>query len=160
MKDLKKHIEGADAVLITAGAGMSAESNISTYRDSIGDYRDLAGFKGLGYEQLANEHFLRKNPLFCWEYYAQRTKQFIEAKPHRGYVSLLKILTDLAKPYFIFTSNIDGLFLKAGFFKHNIIEWHGSLFQWQCMDGCQSAIWPMSLERLNAFIGSNFNSRY
>jgi len=42
---------------------------------------------------------------------------------------------------FVFTSNVDGQFLKAGFDQRRINECHGSIHHLQCLAGCTEAIW-------------------
>jgi NAD-dependent SIR2 family protein deacetylase len=42
---------------------------------------------------------------------------------------------------FIFTSNVDGQFQKAGFSEECVMECHGSIHHLQCVDNCQGMIW-------------------
>ena len=42
---------------------------------------------------------------------------------------------------FIFTSNVDGQFQKAGFDEGHILECHGSIHYFQCSEPCSAAIW-------------------
>ena len=42
---------------------------------------------------------------------------------------------------FVFTSNVDGQFQKAGFHGGQICEYHGSLHHLQCLEACNSDIW-------------------
>ncbi len=42
---------------------------------------------------------------------------------------------------FVFTSNVDGQFQKAGFSEERIMECHGSIHHLQCIDNCQGMIW-------------------
>jgi NAD-dependent SIR2 family protein deacetylase len=50
--------------------------------------------------------------------------------PHEGFNKMLKIA--VIKKYFVYTSNVDGHFLKAGFDEQKIVECHGSLMHFQC----------------------------
>jgi NAD-dependent SIR2 family protein deacetylase len=43
---------------------------------------------------------------------------------------------------FVFTSNVDGQFQKAGFAGERVAECHGSIHHLQCLDGCHEGIWP------------------
>ena len=43
---------------------------------------------------------------------------------------------------FVFTSNVDGQFHKAGFDPQRIVECHGSIHHLQCVENCTSDIWP------------------
>ena len=55
------------------------------------------------------------------------------------------MLEDLVKRknnnYFIFTSNVDGQFQKAGFNEDKIYECHGSIHHLQCCENCTDSIW-------------------
>ena len=44
--------------------------------------------------------------------------------------------------YFVFTSNVDGQFQKAGFPEERIHECHGSILHLQCAAGCRGPVWP------------------
>jgi len=48
----------------------------------------------------------------------------------------------LQLPYFVFTSNVDRQFQKAGFDPQYIYECHGSIHHLQCLTACESDIWP------------------
>jgi NAD-dependent SIR2 family protein deacetylase len=43
---------------------------------------------------------------------------------------------------FVFTSNVDGHFQKAGFAEERVTECHGSLQHFQCVKPCCAASWP------------------
>jgi len=43
--------------------------------------------------------------------------------------------------YFVFTSNVDGQFQKAGFAPERIVECHGSIQHFQCAASCTDEIW-------------------
>jgi NAD-dependent SIR2 family protein deacetylase len=42
---------------------------------------------------------------------------------------------------FVFTSNVDGQFQKAGFKEEQVMECHGSIHHMQCINNCQGIIW-------------------
>jgi len=62
--------------------------------------------------------------------------------PHEGFQILRRIGERLPQGAFVFTSNVDGQFQKAGFPEARIDECHGSIHHLQCMDGCRNDIWP------------------
>lgn len=43
---------------------------------------------------------------------------------------------------FVFTSNADGHFQKAGFTEERIAECHGSIYRLQCIEECSQDLWP------------------
>jgi NAD-dependent SIR2 family protein deacetylase len=55
---------------------------------------------------------------------------------------LLEMAVRMEKGCFVFTSNVDGQFQKAGFDPERLVECHGSIHHLQCMNDCTSAIWP------------------
>lgn len=60
------------------------------------------------------------------------------AEPSSTYTKLYNLIND--KPYFIFTSNIDSLFLKTGFDETLLCECHGNYSFKQCINNCNSLI--------------------
>jgi NAD-dependent SIR2 family protein deacetylase len=54
---------------------------------------------------------------------------------------LLDIARHLPDGAFVFTSNVDGQFQKAGFDARRIVECHGSIHHLQCMNACDGRIW-------------------
>ena len=54
---------------------------------------------------------------------------------------LREIAATMANGAFVFTSNVDGQFQKAGFAAERICEIHGSIHHLQCADGCSERIW-------------------
>ena len=53
-----------------------------------------------------------------------------------------RVLRELEKDIFVFTSNVDGAFQKAGFDESGeLCEVHGSIHHLQCSKSCTSAIW-------------------
>lgn len=104
-------------IVFLTGAGMSAESGISTFRDSGGlwenfDVMDVASIEGW-----------HKNPKLVQEFYNQRRKQLNEVEPNRGH----QLIAGLEKNFrvSIVTQNVDNLHEKAG--STNIIHLHGEL---------------------------------
>ncbi len=83
-----------------------------------------------------------KDPWAAWGFYAHRALLYQQATPHDGF-QLLKYITKLKRNnYYIFTSNIDGQFQKAGFDEDRIYECHGSLQWLQCIN-CDDYVWQI-----------------
>jgi len=51
--------------------------------------------------------------------------------------------------YFVYTSNVDGQFQKAGFSQDKIVEVHGSIHHFQCCENCKREIWEADKETIN-----------
>ena len=104
-------------IAVLTGAGMSAESGISTFRDANGlwenhDIMEVASIDGW-----------HKNPSLVLDFYNKRRAQLKEVKPNRGH----EILAELEKDFDIqiITQNVDNLHEKAG--SSNILHLHGEL---------------------------------
>jgi NAD-dependent SIR2 family protein deacetylase len=138
-------LKEADLLLICAGAGMSADSGIPTFRSENGLWGDLPQLRHLpaskrGISTLSSHRLFQDDPRFAWGFFGWRLQMVREILPHSGYTDLLKIAKALPD-YFVVTSNVDGHFQKAGYDDHHIQEVHGSLHWMQGMDGvgCWSA---------------------
>ncbi len=139
----KEAIEGADAILITAGAGMGVDSGLPDFRGNEGFWRAYPPLKDLGLEfhDIANPKWFVKDPKMAWGFYGHRLNLYRATKPHKGF-SILKSLSEFKNDnYFIFTSNVDGQFQKAGFDDDKIMEVHGSIHYNQCSENCSHDIW-------------------
>lgn len=104
-------------LVILTGAGMSAESGISTFRDSGGLWDRYP------VEQVATPEGYAANPQLVTEFYNTRRKELLHVKPNRGH-ELIAELED----YFdvtVITQNVDNLHERAG--SHHIIHLHGEL---------------------------------
>lgn len=106
-------------LVVLSGAGISAESGIKTFRDSGGLW------EGHRVEDVATPEGWRRDPEMVLEFYNQRRKQAVDAKPNRGH----EILAELEQHYdvTVITQNVDNLHERAG--SSNVIHLHGSLFE-------------------------------
>ena len=136
-------INAADALLVTAGAGMGVDSGLPDFRGTQGFWRSYPAIAklGLSFEEMANPAWFKKDPTLAWAFYGHRLNLYRNTVPHDGFSRLLEI--GMAKPrgYFVFTSNVDGQFQKAGFSPERIVECHGSIHHFQCSVNCTEEIW-------------------
>ena len=105
-------------VLLT-GAGMSAESGISTFRDSDGLWEQHK------VADVATPAGFAANPACVLSFYNERRKQLLEVVPNPGHEALAAL-----EDYFdvhIITQNIDNLHEQAG--SSHIIHLHGELMK-------------------------------
>lgn len=143
----------ADALLITAGAGMGVDSGLPDFRGPQGfwgAYPAIAQL-GLSFEEIANPSWFRQDPSLAWAFYGHRLNLYRATAPHSGFAQLLKVGRSKPHGYFVFTSNVDGHFQKAGFDPDRIVECHGSIHHFQCTAPCLDTIWeaptaPMNLD--------------
>ncbi len=136
-------IESADAVMIAAGAGMGVDSGLPDFRGDEGFWRAYPPMKRLGisFVEMANPHWFSADPELAWGFYGHRLNLYRETLPHEGFNRLLEVAKKKEGGYFVFTSNVDGQFQKAGFDPERIKECHGSIQHFQCISGCTETIW-------------------
>ncbi len=104
-------------IVVLTGAGMSAESGISTFRDSGGLWDKYP------VEQVATPEGYAANPKLVIDFYNERRKQLLEVEPNEGHI----LLAELEKKFnvTVITQNVDNLHERAG--STNIIHLHGEL---------------------------------
>ena len=93
-------------LVVLTGAGMSAESGISTFRDSGGLWEQYH------VEDVATPEGWRKDPALVLNFYNERRKQLLAAQPNEGHRGLAAL-----ERYFdvrIVTQNVDNLHERAG----------------------------------------------
>ncbi len=143
IKRAREYIKEADALLITAGAGMGVDSGLPDFRGSSGFWKAYPAIKDLGYSfvEMANPRWFKNKPALAWAFYGHRLNLYRETKPHKGFDMLLELGGQMRDGYFIFTSNVDGHFQTAGFDKERIYECHGAINHFQCTKNCTKDIW-------------------
>lgn len=151
IKEAKNIIKNADAVLITSGAGMGVDSGLPDFRGNEGFWKEYPVVKRLGYSfsQLANPQWFEENPKLAWAFYGHRLELYRKTQPHKGFALLLDLVKQKNENYFIFTSNVDGQFQKAGFDENKIVECHGSIHYFQCINDCKHKIWNAKNENVS-----------
>ena len=125
----------ADALIFTAGAGMGIDSGLPDFRGTTtGLFRGTLDKLSMSYEEMSDsQHFERDAP-FAWGVNYTQLEMYRSATPHEGYAVLRRWAAILGKPYFVYTSNIDGQFAKAGFPADKVVACHGDLMHLQCCD--------------------------
>ncbi len=130
-------IARADVLIILAGAGASHDppTNLPTFRDKEGFWENYPPAKksGKDFTQYSNPRSFYDDARAAWGFFAYRYHMYVKAQPHEGYDILLN-LAKRKQDYFVFTSNVDGLFQKAGFDEEKIMECHGSIHFVQARD--------------------------
>ena len=104
-------------IVVLSGAGMSAESGISTFRDANGLWRNYR------MEEVASPYAWRDDMDLVLEFYNIRRKQLFEVEPNNGHQALVRL-----EQYFdveIITQNVDDLHERAGSSK--VLHLHGEL---------------------------------
>ncbi|NMG54393.1 NAD-dependent deacetylase [Aromatoleum aromaticum] len=137
-------IEQADGLLITAGAGLGVDSGLPDFRGSGGFWRvyPALGRARLHFQDIACPDAFRERPRLAWGFYGHRLKLYRQTEPAPTFHILRAIARRLSDGAFVFTSNVDGQFQRAGFDSGRIVECHGSIHHLQCLDGCMGDVWP------------------
>src|SRR5690554_5202744 len=93
-------------LVVLSGAGMSAESGISTFRDSGGLWDKYP------VEQVATPEAFKVNPELVLQFYNIRRRELLKCKPNAGHFGLAELEKDFKVD--IITQNIDNLHEQAG----------------------------------------------
>jgi len=135
---------GADGLYIGVGAGMGVDSGLPDFRGKEGfwnAYPPVAQL-GLSFSEMANPQWFDRDPEFAWGFYGHRLNLYRATKPHEGFDILRRWGEATPGGAFVFTSNVDGHFQKAGFDVAQVNEHHGSINHLQCVENCGQEIWP------------------
>lgn len=143
LNQARRAIESADALLIGAGAGFGVDSGLPDFRGAEGFWQAYPPYRnlGLGFSNLANPRFFKTDPAVAWGFYGHRQALYKETVPHAGFKMLRDFGETLPFGSFVFTSNVDGQFAKAGFRESSIMECHGTIHHLQCSVPCTDRIW-------------------
>ncbi|MDE5554813.1 MAG: NAD-dependent deacylase [Muribaculaceae bacterium] len=111
-------------LVISTGAGMSAESGISTFRDAGGLWENYPVM-----DVCSADGYIR-NPALVHRFYSERRAQLINCTPNAGHLALV----DLEKRFDvnIITQNVDDLHERAG--SSNVLHLHGELMKVRAID--------------------------
>ncbi|CAN0624491.1 Silent information regulator protein Sir2 [Burkholderia multivorans] len=137
-------VQGADALIIAAGAGMSVDSGLPDFRGSNGLWSTLLpeGMRERDIGALTQGGCFTNDPVSAWRFYGRAIDVCGHATPHAGYETLLRWGQRMKHGAFVYTSNVDGHFQKAGFAESRVIECHGTMHFLQCATPCSADIWP------------------
>jgi NAD-dependent deacetylase len=104
-------------IVFFSGAGMSAESGISTFRDLGGLWEQYR------IEEVATPEAWRNNPEKVQHFYNLRRKQIIECQPNEGHILIAKLEEKFDVT--VITQNIDDLHERAG--SKHVVHLHGHI---------------------------------
>ena len=134
---LRQELDRADAVVIGAGAGLSASAGFTysgeRFEKYFGDFIGKYGFHDMYSGGFYPFETLEEH----WAYWSRYIyiNRYLDA-PKPVYSTLLKLVQD--RDYFVLTTNVDHCFQKAGFDKHRLFYTQGDYGLWQCSRPCHS----------------------
>lgn len=106
-------------LVVLSGAGMSAESGFSTFRDAGGLWERYP------VEKVATPEGWAENPDLVTDFYNGLRRQLVEARPNRGHELLAEMERDFSVT--VVTQNVDDLHERAG--SSHVIHLHGELMK-------------------------------
>lgn len=112
----------AEKIVFVTGAGISQESGIPTFRGKDGLWRKYDAMK------LATIDAFYEDPKLVWEWYEERRKNIMAAKPNAGHLAIAEL--EKFRSVHVLTQNIDGLHQRAG--STQVYELHGSIITIKC----------------------------
>jgi NAD-dependent deacetylase len=116
----KKH------VVFLTGAGLSAPSGLSTFRDSDGLWENHA------IDKFCNIHEWKNNFSLVHQFYNQRRLELDIVKPTQGHFLLSNIQKQFPTQVTLFTQNVDDLLERTG--AKDVIHLHGFLTELKCLN--------------------------
>lgn len=143
LRQCAEAIHEANGLLITAGAGMGVDSGLPDFRGTQGFWRayPALGRAQIAFEAIASPAAFEADARLAWGFYGHRLALYRKTIPHEGFAILKAIGDSMTNGAFVFTSNVDGQFAKAGYPDDRICEIHGSIHHLQCMRACSDDIW-------------------
>jgi NAD-dependent SIR2 family protein deacetylase len=131
-------IANARALVIAAGAGMGVDSGLPDFRGTQGFWRAYPPYEKLrlDFVTLANPRWFQSDSTLAWGFYGHRLNLYRSTEPHAGFGILRRWAERSKHGAFVFTSNVDGHFQRAGFAAERVYEVHGAIDCMQCVAGC------------------------
>ena len=116
-------LQRAENIVALTGSGISAESEIPTFRGKEGLWKTYRA------QDLATPQAFARDPGLVWEWYDWRRGLMSTKQPNAGH-QVLAAWEDVFPQFALITQNIDGLHGKAG--SRNILELHGNIWLLRC----------------------------
>lgn len=135
---VRQWVAEARQIAVLTGAGMSAESGVSTFRDAL-----TGLWAQFNPEDLATEAAFRDHPTRVWDWYAERRVALTAVEPNAGHHALAAFGRRHPDRLTLITQNVDGLHQRAG--SADTIALHGSLAGDQWLDAPRGCCQPGSV---------------
>ena len=123
---LQAALADAQHLVVFTGAGVSAESGVSTFRDALTGL--WARFDPM---QLATPEAFLADPKLVWGWYEWRRQLLLKAQPNPAHQAIVKLAEQVPK-LTVITQNVDDLHERAG--SRNVLHLHGSIFKPRCFN--------------------------
>lgn len=123
-------------IVILTGAGISAESGISTFRDEGGLWAQHR------IEDVATPEGFERDPELVVNFYNERRAQAANSAPNTAHIALAQLETEHKGELLLVTQNVDDLHERGG--SQNVLHMHGALNSALCAD-CDHR-WPAPMK--------------
>lgn len=110
-------------IVISSGAGISAESGITTFRDAGGLWENYPVM------DVASDEGFARNPALVHKFYNERRAQLLQAQPNAAHIALAEL--EKKHDVRVITQNVDDLHERAG--STNVLHLHGELMKVRSM---------------------------
>lgn len=135
IKEVKKKITEADAIVIGAGAGLSTAAGYvysgERFEKYFSDFREKYGFT----DMYSGGFYPYKTPEERWAFWARNIYvNRYSPIPKRTYDNLFELVKN--KDYFVITTNVDHCFQRSGFDKKRLFYTQGDYGLFQCSVPC------------------------
>ena len=127
--ELLAALRDAQHVVVFTGAGVSAESGVSTFRDALTGL--WARFDPM---QLATPEAFLADPELVWGWYEWRRQLLLKSQPNPAHHAIIKLAQRVPK-LTVITQNVDDLHERAG--SRDVLHLHGSIFNPRCFNCAQ-----------------------
>jgi len=121
-------LRAARGIVVLTGAGVSAESGIRTFRDTMEGL-----WKEFDPARLATPQAFDADPAMVSEWYDWRRRGCMAAEPNPGHIGIAEIerrITEAGGKFTLLTQNVDRLHQRGG--SRHVVELHGSIIEWRC----------------------------
>jgi NAD-dependent protein deacetylase/lipoamidase len=129
-RELLDLLRSADHIAVLTGAGVSAESGVPTFRDAL-----TGLWARFDPAELATPEAFVRDPRLVSQWYDQRRCDVARCTPNPGHLALAQLhrhAVARGAEFTLITQNVDRLHQAGG--STEVIELHGSLWAWRCMD--------------------------
>ncbi len=115
-------------IIIFSGAGISAESGISTFRDSGGLWEEY------DVSVVCNHDSLEKNESLTIEFYDKRRADLEDKEPNYAHDLIADLKNKYPDDIAVITQNVDNFFEEAGLKQEDVIHLHGFMNEVRCQE--------------------------
>jgi NAD-dependent deacetylase len=130
-------LKNSKRVLFITGAGVSAESQIPTFRGATAAFADGMTEDGVSFEEVLSGTTFIRNPGLSWKYFHRLELSMRGKLPNAAHLAMAALQTP-QRHVCVATQNIDGLHQRAG--SGTVLELHGNLLRVICTQCEYSAL--------------------